>query len=102
MPLSKAMSGDLAVNVPVTVTLPADAKPPHEKGLMHGTFWGTGEDLRAAVRGGAVDTTRLKRGLLWFRPALNVGYDARAGEFIPEVRDEDLAKQAGLTNLKVA
>jgi hypothetical protein len=102
MPLLKAMSGDIAVRVPVTVTLPADYEPFYEpEHSTHGTFWATKEDLRAAVRGGEVDTTKLKRGLFWFRHALNVGYDARTGKFIPEVRSEDLAKEAGLTNPEV-
>src|SRR5262245_33885019 len=60
MPLSKAMSGDIVVNVPVTITLPADYEPLHEpKDPTRGTFWGTREALRAAVRGGEVDTTKL-------------------------------------------
>jgi hypothetical protein len=102
MPLLKAMSGDIVVSVPVTVTLPADYEPFYDpKHPTRGTFWATGEDLRAAIRGGEVDTTKLKGGLFWFRHALDIGYDARAGEFIPEVRGEDLAKQAGLTNPKV-
>jgi len=102
MPLLKVMSGDIVVNVPVTVTLPADYEALCDpKRPTHGTFWATREDLRAAVRRDEVDTTKLKRGLFWFRHALNVGYDARTGKFIPEVRDEDLAKAAGLTNVKV-
>jgi len=102
MPLLKAMSGDIVKSVPVTVTLPADFEAFYEpEHSTNGTFWATRDDLRAAVRGGEVDTTKLKRGLFWFRHALNVGYDARAGKFIPEMRAEDLAKQTGLTNLKV-
>jgi hypothetical protein len=102
MPLLKAMSGDIVKSVPVTVTLPADFEPFYEpEQSTNGTFWATRDDLRAAVRGGEVDTTKLKRGLFWFRHALNLGYDARAGKFIPEMRAEDVAKQTGLTNLKV-
>jgi hypothetical protein len=102
MPLLKAMSGDIVVNVPVTVTLPADYEPLYDREHpTDGTFWATREDLRAAVRGGEFDTTKMKRGLFWFRHAENVGYDARTGKFIPEVRPEDLAKQTGLTNLKL-
>src|SRR5438874_742971 len=64
MPLLKAMSGDLVVSVPVTVTLPADYESSYDReDSTRGTFWATGEDLRAAVRGGEVDTTKLKRGL---------------------------------------
>ncbi|MCI0637919.1 MAG: hypothetical protein L0Y70_02520 [Gemmataceae bacterium] len=101
MPLLKAMSGNIVVNVPVTVTLPADYEPLYnQEDSTLGTFWATGEDLRAAVHGDEVDTTKLKKGLFWFRHALNVGYDAQTGKFIPEMTEEDLAKQTGLTNLK--
>ena len=103
MPLLKAMSGDIVVNVPVTITLPADYQPLFDRDhSTNGTFWATADDLRVAVRGDQVDSTKLKRGLFWFRHALNVGYDARTDKFIPEIRVEDLARQTGATNLKVA
>src|SRR5438105_3723630 len=68
MPLLKAMSGDIVMNVPVAVTLPADYRPLFDRDhSTNGTFWATAEDLRAAVHGDQVDTTKLKRGLFWFR-----------------------------------
>ena len=103
MPLLKAMSGDIVANVPVAVTLPADYRPLFDRDhSTNGTFWATAEDLRAAVHGDQVDTTKLKRGLFWFRHALNVGYDVQTNKFIPEIRAEDFARQSGLTNLKIA
>src|SRR5262249_26471227 len=103
MPLLKAMSGDIVVNVPVTAALPADYPPLFDRDQStNGTFWATAEDLRAAVRGNQVDSTKLKRGLFWFRHALNVGYDAQTDKFIPEIRAEDLARQTGVTDLKIA
>lgn len=102
MPLLKAMSGDIVVNVPLTITLPADYQPLFDQDhSTSGTFWATAEDLRAAVKGDQFDTTKLKRGLFWFRHAENVGYDARTEKFIPEMSAEDLARQTGLTNLKI-
>jgi hypothetical protein len=102
MPLLRAMSGDIVVSVPITVTLPADYEALYDREhSTNGTFWATREDLRAAVRGGEFDTAKLKQGLFWCRHAENVGYDARTGKFIPEVRAEELAKQTGLTNLKI-
>src|SRR5262245_10137859 len=102
MPLLKAMSGDIVVNVPVTVTLPADYKRHYDQEhSTNGTFWATAEDLRAAVHGDQFNTTKLKKGLFWFRHALNVGYDAQTEKFVPEMSAEDLARQTGVTNLKI-
>jgi hypothetical protein len=100
--LLKAMSEDIVVDVPVAVTLPADYRPLFDpEHSTNGTFWATAADLRAAVHEGEVDTTKLKRGLFWFRHSLNVGYDAQTDKFIPEMSTEDLARQTGATNLKV-
>src|SRR5262245_8482177 len=101
MSLSKAMSRNIVVEVPVTVTLPADYEALYdEDNATNGTFWATKDDLRAAFQGDGVDTKKLKRGAFWFRHTLNVGYDAQTGKFIPEESDESLAKKAGATNFK--
>jgi len=103
MPLLKAMSGDIVAEVPVTITLPADYESSYDREhSTNGTFWATRDDLRAAVQGDGVDTTKLTRGLFWFRHALNAGYDAQKGKFIPEESAEELAKKTGVTNLKIA
>src|SRR5262249_29336154 len=101
MTLLKAMSDNIVAEVPVTLTLPASYESFHDKDNPYdGTFWATKEDLRAAMRDGGVDTTKLKQGAFWFRHTLNVGYDAQTGKFIPEESDEDLAKKAGATSFK--
>src|SRR5262249_29723377 len=54
LPFRDAMHA-LAVDIPLTVTLPADYDLRH---LPEGTFWGLKSDLEAGVRGSSRDWTK--------------------------------------------
>src|SRR5262245_42778809 len=100
--LLQAVSGKIAVNVPITITLPADYEPYYDKdGSYNSTFWATREDLRAAFQHGGFTTRELKRGAFWFSLSPNVGYDVRTGKFLEEESPEDCAKALGVTNVKI-